>query len=178
MIDYSQMNEVAKRNGIVFLGSSYLESIPVNELAQDFETDLPVYNRSVEGLTIDKACDMLDSCVLELNPSKVFISIGDEDVKKSDLDIKSFIEKYQWLLYTLHSRSNAKIYIVSVLSDAPAASLINEKLKKTAKETGCQYVDVSASIKSEKPGIRLFDTLRFYMRSKPITFGAAMSAAF
>lgn len=178
MIDYKHINSVAKHKGIVFLGSSYLDSIPLCELAQDFETELPVYNRSIEGLTIDKVCDKLEGCVLELNPSKVFISIGDEDVKNAELDIKAFIEKYQWMLYTLHSQSHAKIYIVSVLSDEPAALIINEKLKRLAKETGCEYVDAASTIKAEKPVLRLFDVLRFYMRSRPITFSAAMTTAY
>ena len=178
MIDYKQINSVAKHGGIVFLGSSYLGSIPICELAQDFETELPVYNRSIDGLTIDKVCDELESCVLELNPSKVFISIGDEDVKNAELDIKTFIEKYQWMLYTLHSRSRAKIHIVSVLSEEPAALDINERLKRLAKETGCEYVDAASTVKAEKPSLRLFDILRFYMRSRPITFSAAMSTAY
>lgn len=178
MIDYKQINSVAKHAGIVFLGSSYLGSIPICELAQDFEIELPVYNRSIDGLTIDKVCDKLESCVLELNPSKVFISIGDEDVKNAEIDIKAFMEKYQWMLYSLHSRSKAKIYIVSILSDEPVAMTINDKLKKLAKETGCEYIDAASTVKAEKPSLRLFDVLRFYMRSRPITFSAAMSTAY
>lgn len=175
MMDFTQINEVAKPGGIVFLGSSYLSSIPVNELAQDFEADVPVYNRSIKGLTIEQACSMLDACVFDLQPSKVFICIGDEEVKMRALDIKNFCEKYQWLLYALHSKSSARIYIVSVPSNAPAAGMINDALRNLANETGCHYVDIMAAVRSEKPYIRFFDILRFHMRTKPITFGAAMS---
>ncbi|MCM1544720.1 MAG: hypothetical protein NC110_05405 [Ruminococcus sp.] len=174
MNNYQQINQVAKPNGIVFLGSSYLHELPLCELAQDFETDLPVHNRSIDGMTIENVCDNLESCVVELDPSKVFISIGDEDVKNPELNVEKFIEKYQWLLYTLHNRSKAKIYIVSVLSPLPAASLINEKLKKLARETGCQYIDAAQAIRAEKPMLRLFDILRIYMRNHPITFREAM----
>lgn len=176
MNNYQQINQVAKHQGIVFLGSSYLHELPICELAQDFETDLPVHNRSIDGMTIESVCDNLESCVVELDPAKVFISIGDVDVKDPDLNIDKFIEKYQWMLYTLHNRSNAKIYIVSVLSPLPAAALINEKLKRLAKESGCQYIDAVQAIRSEKPLLRLFDILRFYMRSHPITFREAMRA--
>lgn len=176
MIDFKQANEVAKHGGIVFLGSSYLNSVPLCEFAQDYDADLPVYNRSVDGLRIDNACDTLLECVESLRPSKIFISIGDEDVKDSSVDPKAFIEKYQWMLYMLHSKSNAKIYIVSVLSDTAAAILINDRLRALARETGCDYVDAASVMRAEKPNIKLFDILRFYMRSKPITFSSAMRA--
>lgn len=176
MIDFKQFNEVAKENGVVFFGSTYFESVPVNELAQDYDTQVPVYNRSVGGLTIDKVSDVLESCVLDLEPSKLFICLGDEDIKKDSFNLSDFIEKYQWMLYTLHNRCNAKIYIVSVMSLDPKAAAVNERLKKLAVETGCVYVDTQAALKSAKSTLRLFSELRFFMRSHPITFHEAMMA--
>ncbi len=176
MIDFKQINEVAKENGVVFFGSTYFESVPVNELAQDFDTDLPVYNRSVGGLTIDKVSDVLESCVLDLEPSKLFICLGDEDIKSECFSLSDFIEKYQWMLYTLHNRCKAKIYIVSVMSLDPKASAVNERLKRLAAETGCIYVDTQAALKSAKSTLRFFSVLRFFMRKHPITFNEAMMA--
>lgn len=176
MIDFKQINEVAKENGVVFFGSTYFDSVPVNELAQDFDTDLPVYNRSVGGLTIDKVSDVLESCVLDLEPSKLFICLGDEDIKSECFSLSDFIEKYQWMLYTLHNRCKAKIYIVSVMSLDPKASAVNERLKRLAAETGCIYVDTQAALKSAKSTLRFFSVLRFFMRKHPITFNEAMMA--
>lgn len=176
MIDFKQFNEVAKENGIVFFGSTYFEAVPVNELAQDFDTEVPVYNRSVSGLTIDKVQGLLDSCVLELNPSKVFICIGDEDIRKENFSLSDFMEAYQWMLYTLHNRCKAKIYIVSVMSPDPMAQTVNERLKKLAAETGCVYADTCAALKSDKSTLRFFSVLRYFMRNHPITFHEAMMA--
>ena len=176
MIDFKQINEVAKENGVVFFGSTYFESVPVNELAQDFDTDLPVYNRSVGGLTIDKVSDVLESCVLDLEPSKLFICLGDEDIKSECFSLSDFIEKYQWMLYTLHNRCKAKIYIVSVMSLDPKASAVNERLKRLAADTGCIYVDTQAALKSAKSTLRFFSVLRYFMRKHPITFNEAMMA--
>ena len=176
MIDFKQINEVAKENGVVFFGSTYFESVPVNELAQDFDTDLPVYNRSVGGLTIDKVSDVLESCVLDLEPSKLFICLGDEDIKSECFSLSDFIEKYQWMLYTLYNRCKAKIYIVSVMSLDPKASAVNERLKRLAAETGCIYVDTQAALKSAKSTLRFFSVLRYFMRKHPITFNEAMMA--
>lgn len=176
MIDFKQFNEVAKENGIVFFGSTYFAAVPVNELAQDFDTQIPVYNRSVAGLTVDKVNGLLDSCVLELDPSKVFICLGDEDIKKENFNLSEFIEKYQWMLYTLHNRCKAKIYMVSVMSPDPTAQAVNERLKKLAAETGCIYADTRAALQSEKSTLKVFSVLRYYMRNHPITFHEAMMA--
>lgn len=175
MNDYKQMNAIAKHYGIAFLGSSYLSNIPLSELALDFESDVPVYNRSVSGLTVDEAFEAFKNNVLELSPSKIFVNIGDEDIKRAGFDEDKFIEKYGWVLYMLHNNCDAKIYIVSVLSSIPAVVSLNKRLKALAKETGCQYVDAALSMSSEKPEIRFFDALRFYMRSYPISFYAAMN---
>lgn len=175
MKSYTQMNEFAKQGGVVIFGSSYANSIPFCELAQDFDTDLPVYNRSIDGLKISDAQDKIEECILSLNPSKVFISLGDEDVNKADFNVNNFVEKYQWLLYSLHSQSSAKIYIVSIVSENPKSALINEKLRKIAKQSGCQYVDCGSVLHDKAPGIRFFDIIRFYMRSHPITFGQAFA---
>ncbi|MGN1194417.1 MAG: SGNH/GDSL hydrolase family protein [Acutalibacteraceae bacterium] len=176
MIDFKQFNEVAKENGVVFFGSTYFESVPVNELAQDFDTQVPVYNRSVSGLTIDKVSDVLESCVLELSPSKLFICLGDEDIKTDSFNLSDFIEKYQWMLYTLHNRCSAKIYIISVMSLDSKAAATNERLKKLADETGCIYVDTQSALKSAKSTLRFFSVLRYFMRNHPITFNEAMMA--
>lgn len=175
MKHFEDVNEYAKDGGIVIFGSTYTNSIPFCELAQDFDTDIPVYNRSIDGLSIVQAQDLIDQCILDLNPCKVFISIGDEDIKKADFDIDVFVEKYQWLLYTLHSQSRAKIYIVSVVSDDYKARSLNEKLKKIAKQSGCTYVDCAGVLHAKTPSIRFFDIIRFYMRNRPITFGQAFA---
>lgn len=175
MRNYNEFNEYAKDGGIVIFGSSYASSIPFCELARDFETGETVYNRSIEGLVVADAENYLDQCIVNLNPAKVFISIGDEDMKDPFFDAESFIEKYQWLLYTLHSRCNAKIYIVSVVSKDYRVHLVNDKLKKIAKQSGCQYVDCTGAAGSNSSAVRFFDVLRFYMRSRPISFGQAFS---
>lgn len=174
---YEQMNQVAKPHGVVLFGSSYLQELPICELVQDEDAHVTVHNRSVEGLTIDQAEAVLEPCVLSLEPDKIFISIGDEDIQRPQFDPRHFLEQYQWLLYTLHSRTPAKIYIVSVMSSHPAAAAVNEGLQALASETGCKYVNGAKAMQSTCSGLKLFDILRFYIRSNPITFEDAMGMA-
>lgn len=172
---YEQVNQVAKQHGTVLFGSSYLYELPICELLQDADADLTVHNRSIPALTIEQAGTVLEPCVLALSPEKIFISLGDEDVKRPEFHAEQFLEQYQWLLYTLHSRSKAKIYIVSVLSDLPAAQVVNRRLQQLAKDTGCQYVDGVSALQNQSPRLKLFEMLRFYIRRRPISFQDAMS---
>lgn len=138
---FSQMNEVSSTNGVVFFGSTSFNEMPLAELSRDYDLEEKVYNRSISGLTIADVDPVLDDCVLNLSPKKVFISIGEEDVEKEGFNEKEFLAKYEWMLYSIHDKCDAQIYIVSVLSRMAIASRINERLSKLAKETGCTYID-------------------------------------
>lgn len=171
---FHQMNVPARAGGIVFFGSTASSRLPLGELNQDFDIDLPVYNRSIEGLRTEKAEAALETCVVELQPSRVFLMLGDADAVRADFDPDVFLEKYRWLLYTLHNRCRASLHIVSVLGEDPVIPAVNRRLKALAEETGCRFVDVSAF--SHSPGMlhHLLAVLRFYMNSSPIGFAQAM----
>ena len=171
---YHQMNEVVRPGGIVFFGSTYASRLPLGEMNQDFDIDLPVYNRSVEKLSVQEAEAAVETCVTELQPSKVFLVLGDADVERRDFQPEAFLESYRWLLYTLHNRCDAVLYIVSALSDAPAACRINRMLEELSAETGCTYVNGLTSCGMLLPVHRLLAMLRACIRSTCIRFEQAM----
>jgi len=168
---------VVSDNGIVFFGSDSFFHLSVEELAKTFFPHEPVLNRSLPDCPIDVMLEALRTCVIDLQPSKVFLNIGDADLLTSDFSIDDFITKYSWLLYTIHAKTKASIYIVSILSGVAAAKEANRRLKELAAECGIEFIDASCVLHTEKPYIALFDLLKFYMRSHPISFGDAMSAA-
>lgn len=174
---FSQMNEVSSTNGVVFFGSTSFNEMPLTELARDYDLEEKVYNRSISGLTIADVDSVLDDCVLNLSPKKVFISIGEEDVEKESFNEKEFLAKYEWMLYSIHDKCDAQIYIVSVLSRMAIASRINERLSKLAKETGCTYIDAAPALYYEKPDMMIFEDLKPYIRNHNITFAEAMKMA-
>ena len=51
---YQTLNQVAEAAGVVLFGSTTAANLPLNELLQDFGVSCTVYNRSVEGLTIEQ----------------------------------------------------------------------------------------------------------------------------
>lgn len=173
---FMEMNDVAPRGGIVFFGSDQFAALPVAELTRSFCIEENVCNRSVPGLTIDRIAPMLDVCVLDLKPRKVFVNLGDADLENPALDADDFISRYEWLLYTIHTRTRAKIYVVSLMPDTATARRLNARLKEMADSNGCDFIDVSDAAAAEHPDVRIFEILKTNLRSHPISFAEAMSA--
>ncbi len=170
---FTQMNSIAKQGAIVFLGSSVFSEFPVCELARSFDLDETIYNRSVKDLSIYEAFDLLKSSVTDLCPRKLFIEIGEADIQTEGFDPEDFIAKYEFLLYTIHNETKAKIYIVSIVDKN--AGPVNKLLKKMADDTGCDYIDASDAVSSSKPELKLFNLLIFHLRSGKIDFSDAMN---
>ena len=174
MKKYAEMNRIADKGGVVFFGSNHLAKIPVSELGRSFRMQEALYNRSVADTCISELQDTLHTCVLDLEPEKVFVNLGDADLQQAHLNMDDFIAKYEWLLYSIHTRTNAKIYVVSVLEDTPTARRMNTRLKRLAAECGSDYVDVTEVLDTDRPEVRTFELLKAYIRSRLISFSEAM----
>ena len=157
---FSQLNEVSPKGGVVFFGSTFMKDLPVSELAADFDAE-----------------NAIQSCVAELDPSKVFVCLGDADVTAESFNTKEFLSQYEWLLYSLHDKCKAELFIVSVMSNAPVAQTINNKLKTLAKNTGCSFIDCTAALGHKNEDVIAFETLRYHIRNGNMSFATAMRMA-
>ena len=86
-----------KKKQCVFLGSTLLSKI---KLAEMFENScaVKIYNRSVEKLDFQNVSEFINSCAIDLKPAKLFINMGEEDIKSAEFNLETFITKYEWLL--------------------------------------------------------------------------------
>jgi len=169
---FAQMNSVASRGASVFFGSTAFSEFPVCELARSLGLDETIYNRSVKDLSIYEAFDLLKNSVIDLAPKKLFIEIGEYDIQNEGFDVDDFLAKYEFLLYTIHNETKSKIFIVSIADES--AKHVNEQLKKMANETGCEFIDATEAMHSQKPELKLFNQLIFHLRSGRIDFSDAM----
>ena len=176
METYREMNSITEAGGVVLFGSNTFAALPVGELAQAFRITEPIYNRSIKDVRIDQIESYLKVCLYDLNPRKIFVNMGDIDILDENVDTDNFISKYEWLLYMIHTKTQASIYIVPIVSNSPAAFQINQRLKALASQTGCKYVDVAGVLESKRPTLRLFEVLKVHMRNHPINFADAMEA--
>lgn len=93
-----RLNETAQRGKIVLAGSSLCEQFPVNEMLMSRGIDLVVYNRGISGDTLAGYREKLDVCVCDLQPAKVFINIGTNDMNGETFDVEAFAAEYEALL--------------------------------------------------------------------------------
>ncbi len=174
MEKYRELNSITEAGGVVLFGSNTFASLPIGELTQAFRITEPIYNRSIKDIRLSQIESYLKVCLYDLNPRKIFVNMGDMDILDENINIEEFIAKYEWLLYMIHTKTQAEIYIVSVISENPAAGKINEQLKKLSAQTGCKYIDAVSALESKRPTLRLFELLKVHMRNHPINFADAM----
>ena len=78
--NYKTLNRLVREGGILFTGSSLMEQFPVTEMAVSVGVKLPVYNRGIGGTTTDDFLREIDTVMLDLAPSVIFINIGTNDM--------------------------------------------------------------------------------------------------
>lgn len=172
---FRQANAIARKHGTVLLASGYLAQAPISELAQSAMLDGPVYSRGMADLTIEDAGNILDECVFPLEPGRIIVALGSEELKEPGFNPEDFMAKYEWLLYTINSRIKCKICIASVISKSSAAGAVNAELSRLAASTGCQYIDISHTGNSANPLLKIMSIIRSNTRDHSIGFTEAMS---
>ena len=124
-------------------------------------------------MKITEAQNYIQCCVLELNPEKVFIEIGEEDLPGRDFNIDEFIACYEWLLYSIHKETRADIYILSTFGYG--SDDVNLRLRKLTNESGCVYIDVADIYNCEKSDLLIMNKLKYYIRRGNINFYDAIN---
>jgi lysophospholipase L1-like esterase len=78
------LNQNVKKGQILFVGSSLMELFPINEMQQTAAIDHTIYNRGVCGFKTMELLAAMDECIFDLEPSKIFINIGSNDIGNND----------------------------------------------------------------------------------------------
>lgn len=171
---YHEVNAVTGSVNSVIFGTESLAELPVAELVQDFGLNISVCNRSVEEAVLADAFELLDECVYELRPRKVFLNFGETDLARREFDREAFLADYRRLVEAIQDRCGCRIFVISVLSEKEQARKLNAGLERLCRETGACFVDASDIFAHDKPRLRLFSELMHYMREGRISFSEAM----
>ncbi|REE78544.1 lysophospholipase L1-like esterase [Paenibacillus taihuensis] len=80
--EYRMLNQHVKKGQILFVGSSLMEGFPIYEmqLTSNLGLDRVIYNRGIGGTTTSDLLQSMDICIFDLEPSKLFINIGSNDI--------------------------------------------------------------------------------------------------
>lgn len=57
-----------------------MEHFPIEEMQAVLSLDRFIYNRGVGGITTKDLLSLMNECIFELEPSKIFINIGSNDI--------------------------------------------------------------------------------------------------
>ena len=171
------LNKFVKKGEIVFTGSSLCELFPINEMLQNVEPRIRVYNRGIGGDVTDGLLERMDESIFDLEPKKVFINIGTNDISRPEYKRERLMSQYRKILMQIQARlPETKIYVMSyypVNRELPGADPeavkaqfgartnaelkeVNAEVEKMAEELGCtyinvfDYIDANDDIKDEK----------------------------
>jgi len=111
---YKILNKYAKKGQILFVGSSLMEHFPINELLQSLELDYTIYNRGIGGYVTTELLTSMEECIFELEPSKVFINIGTNDIGSPEYSQEKLIAHYDEVLNEIGKRlPQCKVYVMA-----------------------------------------------------------------
>jgi len=162
--NYKELNRFVKPGQILFVGSSLAEQFPVNELLNSYDKRYIVYNRGIGGDIISGLLGSMNERIFDLQPSKIFINIGTNDINEPDFTEGDLLENYNRVLKQIIQKlPETKIYILSyypvnsnIESQIPeevskamfvrrtnsVINQLNRRLENLANELHCIYIDV------------------------------------
>lgn len=157
------LNEMAVKEEIAVFGSDYLSDFPFYDLMQGRVTDYVVYNRSMKGLTVCQATEIVDDALKHLNPRIILVSFGENE----PMDDKFFEDYARLLKHMALSYKNSKICLLQKL---PEDKAIAERLERTAKIAGAAYLYVDSTTNGTGA---VFGRLSSFFRGGKISFADA-----
>ena len=166
---FREKNLLAEKGQVVFAGSSLMEMFPVEKWAGELGEGAPkVYNRGVGGYRTDDMLPIVDLCVTELMPRKVFINIGTNDLSDASVPIEEMIARYDSILTRIEREvPGVQIYLMAyypINYEAAAESMkaclrirtnekiaaANRQVEQLALRHGQRYIDVNAPLTDEE----------------------------
>ena len=111
---YKAQNTMVKKGQILFTGSSLMEQFPIHELLQDMGRSDVVYNRGVGGFTTTDMLEHMEEQIFALEPRKIFINIGTNDISASDYRQETLVGNYHRILSQIKEHlPRAKVYLMA-----------------------------------------------------------------
>ncbi|MGN1370290.1 MAG: GDSL-type esterase/lipase family protein [Aristaeellaceae bacterium] len=165
---YRQENQSVQKGQIVFTGSSLMEMFPIARLLAEHGEDTIIYNRGIGGFLSHELLEVIDVCAIDLQPSKVFINIGTNDLSWSSIPISDMVSNYDKILTAMETAiPGVRIYLMAyypVNYEAAAEhmkeclkirtnekiALANAEVQKLAEKHGQRYIDVNRPLKDEQ----------------------------
>ncbi|MGZ7445488.1 GDSL-type esterase/lipase family protein [Paenibacillus sp. TH7-28] len=113
---YKILNAFARKGETVLAGSSLMEFFPINELQQTLKGRYCIYNRGIAGYVTAELLEpqAMETCIFELEPSKLFINIGTNDISAPEYRLERLIANYDEILTRIKTRlPDCQVYVMA-----------------------------------------------------------------
>ena len=165
---YREENKTVVYGQTVFAGSSLMEMFPINKLTAEHNDSTIIYNRGVGGFVTRELLDVIDICVIDLKPSRVFINIGTNDLSDSSIPIATVMNNYDKIITTLENAlPKVEIYLMAYypvnyeaadenmkkclkIRNNEKITAANAEVKKLAERHGQKYIDINRNLKDKQ----------------------------
>ncbi|MGE4320098.1 MAG: GDSL-type esterase/lipase family protein [Acholeplasmataceae bacterium] len=108
---FKVLNTHIRKHGIVFVGDSITQDYNVYE----YFNGSNVYNRGIGGDTSIGVYNRLKESVYDLNPKKVFLQIGTNDLQMTEDNVEKIHDRFKKIIDNIKTFDNEiEIYILSV----------------------------------------------------------------
>ena len=174
LTSFRQQNRYILKGKTLFTGSSLMEQFPVSEFC--LNEGLPiVYNRGIGGYTTDEFLTAIGPMLLDLEPAKLFINIGTNDIR--DLpdgeDWFSHLSvNYRKICEIIREKlPETIVYMMAYYPVNPhrnnpglrvrtneAIARANEMVRALASEFGFRYIDVNDGLKDDQGNLQIEHT--------------------
>ena len=169
---YERLNRFAVKHETVFAGSSLVEQFPVQELMLSSGIHKIVYNRGIGGYTTEDLMDALDTCVLDLEPETLVLSIGTNDLNGPEISLTQIKKNISYILDRIQSAlPGTEVFWIAFYPVNPEAALegmgevfqyrtntrieeVNEELKAMLLLRGIKYIDANEGLKDSEGRLR------------------------
>lgn len=144
-MNYQELNSIAKKGNVVLFGGSLDKEIPVAELAQSFEINTEIYNRSQKGISIKNAKKVYKENISAIEPAALIIHIGDNDTSFFRTNKDAFDSNYLSLLESIKKENpNMAIALVSVNNPKKDSVIdeMNRHIRLLADSEKCLFVNL------------------------------------
>ena len=172
--EMKKINDISMKGEIVVFGSTYMSGFPLYELVNKCMFENAVYNRSIEGLTVKEALEIVKDCVIDIHPSKLFLALGEEDENNPNV-----ISEYTRLVSEIRSHLPAcDLYLIGLTDAGQYAANFNKKIMELCDDKKIKYIDFISKQASEMTLYKArFKQLSCFFRDKSLTVTDAFAIA-
>ena len=162
-----------QKNQVVLIGDCLIENLEI----EGANPEPTIYNNGISGDTTVSLLDTLYKRAIKYKPSKLFISVGSNDMGFEDTNVKDIYHNIIKIVEEIKRRSrDTEIHILSVIPVNPAnmdninreyvdardnfeINMLNYYLKNYARKNRLKFVDITKHLKNDLEQLRIEYTI-------------------